>query len=79
MILADDKALLVVGLKQVTKAVTAKNCKKIYLAEDCTTNISDKIMAISAGIEVVMVPTMRELGTMCEIDVSASCAAIKLV
>ena len=79
MILAEDKARLVVGLKQVTKAVTAKNCKRIYLAEDCTSNISDKITAISAGIEVVTVPTMRELGTMCGIDVSASCAAIKLV
>jgi len=79
MILAEEKALLVVGLKQVTKAITAKNCKKIFLAEDCSSNISDKILAISAGIELVRVPTMRELGTMCEIDVSASCAAIKLV
>ena len=42
-------------------------------------NISDNIISIANGIEIVTVPTMRELGTLCEIDVPASCAAIKLV
>ena len=79
MILAEEKALLVVGLKQVTKAIKNNNCKKIFLADDCTINISDNIISIANGIEIVTVPTMRELGTLCEIDVPASCAAIKLV
>ena len=79
MISAEEKTRLVVGLKQVIKAIKNHNCRKIYLAEDCTVNISDSILSISGDIEIVNVPTMRELGVMCEIDVSASCAAVKLV
>jgi len=79
MILAEERNLLVVGLKQVTKAIKNNNCKKIYLADDCTLNISDSILSIADGVEVVSIPTMRELGAMCEIDVPASCAAIKLI
>lgn len=79
MILQEEKNLLVVGLKEVKKAIKNNNCKKIFLAEDCTLNISEAILSLAEGIELVMVPTMRELGAMCEIDVSASCAAVKLV
>lgn len=79
MISAEEKNLLVVGLKEVTKAIKNQNCRKIFLAEDCSAHIADNILSISGGIVVVKVPTMRELGTMCEIDVSASCAAVKLV
>ena len=79
MILADEKNRLVVGLKEVTKAIKNQNCKKIFLAEDCTVNITDKLLPIAGGIEIVKVASMRELGEMCEIDVGASCAAIKLV
>ena len=79
MILAEEKNLLVVGLKEVTKAIKNQNCKKIFLADDCTVNITDKLLPIAGGIEIVKVSTMRELGDMCEIDVGASCAAIKLV
>ena len=79
MISAEDRNLLVVGLKQVTKAIKNKNCKKIFLADDCTSNIFDSILSISGDIEIVSIPTMRELGTLCDIDVSASCAAIRLV
>ena len=79
MISAEEKNYLVVGLKQVTKAIKNQNCRKIYLAEDATINISDSILSISGDIEIINVPTMRELGVMCEIDVSASCAAVKLI
>ena len=79
MISAEEKIRLVVGLKEVTKAIKSNNCKKIFLAEDCTINITDKLLPIIGEIEVVSIPTMRELGEMCEIEVGASCAAIKLI
>lgn len=79
MSLTENKSNLVVGFKQVKKLLAAGNCKKIYLAEDCTSNISDSLRQMAGNVEIVTVATMRELGTLCEIDVAASCAAIKLV
>ncbi len=76
MITPEDKNNLVVGYKQVLKAIKSGNCIKIYLAEDCTSNISDNLLSLLGDIEITTVPTMRELGTMCEIDVPASCAAV---
>ncbi len=71
----DNKKNLVVGFKQVKKAITSGVCIKIYLADDCSENISDNLRAIAGNTEIVSVPTMQELGNLCEIDVAASCAA----
>lgn len=71
----EDKSKLVVGFKQVKKVILAGVCEKIYLADDCSPNISDGLRSLAGGIEIISVPTMRELGNLCEIDVSASCAA----
>ena len=76
MITPEDKRNLVVGFKQVCKAVKSGKCSKIYLAEDCSSNISDNLLATAGDIQIISVPTMHELGSMCEIDVPASCAAI---
>lgn len=79
MIFAEEKNHLVVGLKQVTKIIKNQNCKKIFLAQDCSDNIKNSILSTADGIEIAEVPTMRELGQMCDIDVPASCAGVKLV
>ena len=79
MNLTENKGNLVVGFKQVKKLLSSGNCKTLYLAEDCTLNISDALRSIAGDTEIVTVATMRELGAMCEIDVPASCAAIKLI
>lgn len=71
----EDKNNLVVGFKQVKKAIASGSCIKIYLADDCSQNISDNLRSLASGIEIVSVPTMHELGALCEIDVAASCAA----
>ena len=76
MILAEEKNNLIVGYKQVLRALQAKSCKKLFIAEDCSLNIFDSLKNSAGDAEVVLVPTMRELGTMCEIDVPSSCAAI---
>ena len=79
MDIIENKDNLVVGFKQVKKAIAQGNCKKIYLAEDCTLNISDSLRSIAGDTEILLIPTMRELGAMCQIDVPASCAAIKSI
>ncbi len=76
MISSEDKKRLTVGYKQVCKAIKSGSCEKIFLAEDCSSNMSDNIRVAAGGIEIVNIPTMRELGDICEIDVPASCAAL---
>lgn len=76
MITIEDKSNLIVGYKQVLRALNSKACQKLYLAEDCSGNISESLQQAACGTPIVMVPTMRELGNMCEIDVPASCAAV---
>lgn len=76
MIFPENKENCVIGFKQVSKAAKSGLCKKIFIAEDCSSSISDAILALSNNAEIVYVPSMRELGKSCGIDVSASCAAI---
>lgn len=76
MISAEEKNNLIVGYKQVLRALNAKTCKKLFIAEDCSLNIFDSLKNTAGDTEVILVPTMRELGTMCEIDVPSSCAAV---
>ena len=76
MITAEEKSNLIVGYKQVLRALGAKSCKKLFLTEDCSQNIYDTLKSAAGETEIVMVSTMRELGDMCEIDVPASCAAV---
>ncbi len=76
MISVEEKSRLIVGYKQVLRALGAKSCQKLFIAEDCSLNIFDSLKNAAGDTEVVLVPTMRELGTMCEIDVPASCAAV---
>ncbi len=76
MITPEEKSNLIVGYKQVLRALNSKTCKKLFLAEDCSENISEALKKAAFETPIVLVSTMRELGTMCEIDVPASCAAV---
>ncbi|MDD6735777.1 MAG: ribosomal L7Ae/L30e/S12e/Gadd45 family protein [Clostridiales bacterium] len=76
MITDAEKKHIVVGYKQVLKAVKNNTCIKLFIAEDCSDGISSSLREASAGIETVIVPTMRELGAECGIDVPSSCAAV---
>lgn len=78
MISPEEKSNLIVGYKQVLKALSANSCKKLFLTEDCSENIRETLASKAEGVEIINIETMRELGTLCEIDVPASCAAIRL-
>jgi len=68
----------VCGVKQVKRALKAKNVSKLYLASDADRNITVPL-SDSAGrvsVPVVWVPSMHMLGRMCDIDVGCSAAAL---
>lgn len=68
----------VVGFKQTTRSIEDKSAMKIFLAEDVSPDIYDKISELCAenGIEIEYVESMKKLGEACRIDVSAAVAAI---
>jgi large subunit ribosomal protein L7A len=68
----------VVGRKQVLKAIMADETEEIYVALNAEQKIIRDVMdaANNKGIKVNTVPTMKELGLGCKIQVGAACAAI---
>lgn len=78
MISEAEKERLLVGFKQTVKAVSSGLAEKVFLAGDCESRISDPIekAASENGTQIFYVPTMRELGEMCGIEVGSSCAVV---
>ena len=78
MISDAEKERLIVGFKQALRAVKENRAAKIFLANDCESRISAPLeQAASAGeTDIFYIDTMKELGTMCGIDVGASCAVV---
>ncbi len=73
-----EKAKLHVGYKQTVRAISEGKADKVYIAEDCDDHIKDGVgkTAAEKNTPVFLVPTMKELGNMCSIEVGASCAVI---
>lgn len=78
MISEAERERLIVGFKQTVKAVSAGLAEKVFLAGDCESRISNPIenAASANGTQIFYVPTMKELGEMCGIEVGSSCAVI---
>lgn len=68
----------VVGIKQLRKALSSGNAKKVFLAEDADPMITDPIAKAceETGTALEYVQTMKQLGSACAISVSAAAAAI---
>lgn len=68
----------VVGIKQLQKALNAGRAKKVFLAADADPALTGPVEAScrEAGIEIVLIDTMQQLGAACGIPVSAAAAAI---
>lgn len=78
MISESERERLLVGFKQTLRAVNEDKAEKVFLANDCESKISSPIEnATSAkGVSLLYVPTMKELGELCGIEVSSSCAVV---
>jgi large subunit ribosomal protein L7A len=68
----------VVGIKQTVKALKNNQGKVLYVAKDADNKLIEPIieLAKSNSLQIVFVDTMKELGNLCSIDVSAATALI---
>lgn len=73
-----EKAKLQVGYKQAVRALNENNAEKLFIAEDCDDKMKETLTSLAneKNAPVTYVPTMKELGSICEIEVSASCAVV---
>ena len=70
-------AAKVVGVKQVRRALTNGQAKRLYLAKDADPQLTRPLaeQAQERGVEVVWADTMKALGRACGIAVGAAVAA----
>ena len=68
----------VVGTKQVLRALKAGTVAKVYVCSDADTFIYQQVVrgAEDAGVPCVRVPSMKELGMVCGVDVPTAAAGI---
>ena len=73
---AHDK--VVVGVKQLKKAVRDRRARYVFLAQDADPAITEPLAELCGGsdIHVAWVPSMAELGRSCGIEVGAAAAAV---
>lgn len=66
------------GVAQTVKAITQGRAAVVYVANDADPELTESIRAAAqhAGLPIREVPTMKELGTACRIQVKAAAAAI---
>ncbi len=69
---------VVVGAKQLKKAVDAGRARHVFLAENADPAITGPLQQLcqQRGVEVSWVPSMAQLGHSCGIDVGAAAAAV---
>ena len=72
------KSSVVVGSKQLRKALQSGRAKYVFLAEYADPRITEPIeeMCIQGSVQYVWVPRMSELGSACGIEVGAAAAAV---
>lgn len=68
----------VVGLKQTVRAVEDGTAEKVFLARDASPDIYNKVVTLCSvnNVKVEYVDSMKQLGEVCRIDVSAAVAAL---
>ena len=73
-----ENASKVVGVKQVRRALTNGQAKRLYLAKDADPQLTRPLERLAAekGVEAVWANAMKALGKACGIAVGAAVAAI---
>jgi len=66
------------GINQSRKAVTKGEAAVMFIAEDAENRVRLSLMELCAGhgVETVPVPTMKELGRACGIEVGTAAAVV---
>ena len=73
-----SKQQIVVGSKQLKKAVAAGRARYVFLAENADPALTESIalMCRQKNIQIAWVRSMAELGRACGIEVGAAAAAV---
>lgn len=73
-----DKSKIKIGFKEVMSLISENKAAKVFIAEDCEDSFRERVTETAAahGTECELVSSMKELGSLCGIDVGASCAAV---
>lgn len=68
----------VVGVKQTVKALKNSTVKTLYVSNDADESLIKPLIELAEenSIDIIRVDTMKELGKLCGIDVSAATAAL---
>ena len=68
----------VIGIKQVTKAVSKGRVVYVFMADDADDRVMEPLLRLCEEKEVAVVraSTMQELGKACSIEVGAAAAAV---
>jgi len=68
----------VIGIKQTTKALQKNEAAVLYIAKDAENRVTEPLetLAKEKGVQIIKVPSMRELGKAFGIEVGAATAAI---
>ena len=68
---------LVVGAKQIRKALLKNQGIRVFLARNADPLITQPLadLCLEKQVEIIWVPTMAELGRFCRIEVGAAAAA----
>ncbi len=69
---------MVVGAKQLRKAVVSGRASQVFLAEDADPSVTEPLAALCVEyhIQITWVPSMAALGEACGIEVGAAAAAV---
>ena len=72
-----SKKQIVVGVKQLRKALNSGRAQHVFLAENADPALTEPIeqMCLEKGVELTWVPSMADLGRACGIEVGAAAAA----
>ncbi len=68
---------MIVGAKQIRKALQAGSARQVFLAENADPAITEPLLALCRQCKIphIWVPTMARLGQSCGIEVGAAAAA----
>lgn len=68
---------MAVGIKQTMKSLLAGKAAEVFLAQDAEPSLLEALreLALANGVPQTPVPTMRELGKRCGIQVPTAAAA----
>lgn len=69
---------VVIGKKQTLRALLKNEAEKVYISKDADFHVTEPIVDVCKeyGVEIIYFDNMRELGTVCGIDVNAAAAAV---